>query len=452
MPKTCFTVLSTLALLASVGLCLTGKFLFISDIHFDPLVDCERYNQTTYCRDPALNLGVPEEVQQHYRRLAGYPAADTNVQISAPLSAGSSLGRYGCDATYELMDAAYANAASVLPNPDFILYGGDVAAHDMNASMVRLTWDVMRSVIVRHFGTNVPVYVTIGNNDLGTHYHANCASEDLNQLSSMLVNWRWLSADQRGTFAQMGVYSQVVPGTKLRIISLNTNIISRKPVYVTPQEPSDCGQLAWFERELNAAGAAGENVLIVGHIPAGTDSFNGRALWNETYLSIFQHTVESFVKKYPESVVYTTFGHVHKTEFRLMGREDSPYGAMANIGAISPVYSNNPMYRIMTYSTSAPHKIVDFEDHFMDFRASVKGGKPLWYKDYEFSKAYEAAAGVNTEAIAKLIGNAKRSSVKLSELMGRSTSHYYEQEQSIICIMTTNNKEEYEKCLNAWLA
>lgn len=440
-----------LSMLVGTGLCLSGKFIYISDIHFDPLMDSVAYNQTTYCRDPALNLGVPEEVQQHYRRLAGYRSTDTSVSISAPLSAGGLYGRYGCDSPYDLMDAAYANAAEVVPNPDFILYGGDVAAHDMNASMVQLSWDVMYSVIVKYFGTGVPVYITIGNNDLDTHYHANCDAEDLSTLSSKLSNWRWLDPDQQGTFAHMGTYSQTVPDTNLRVISINTNSVARRPVYIDPQDPNDCGQLVWLEKELAKAGSAGENVILLGHIPAGTDSFNGNPLWNETYLAEFQRVVERYAKEFPDMLVYTTFGHVHKTEFRLMGNASDPYNGIGIIGAVSPVYSNNPMYRVMTYSTEAPHTISDFEDHFMDLRASVREGKPLWYKDYEFSKAYEIEGGFSTKAVATLIENAKRSSIKLSELMVRSTSHFNSEEKSIVCIMTTNNKSEYDACVASWL-
>lgn len=447
-------------LFAGVGLCLSGKFLYISDIHFDPIADCERYNQTTYCRDPALGLGVPEEVQQYYRRLAGYAASDANVAISAPLSAGSSFGRYGCDSPYELLDSAYADAAKELPAPDFILYGGDVAAHSLNATMVRRAWETMHNVIVRHFGPKVPVYVTIGNNDLGTHYLADCSSKDLSVLTELLISWGWLGADQRQTFMQAGAYSTLVPGTRLRIISLNTNVYTRRPVHIEPKhEPADCGQLAWLDAELTRAGNSGESVLLLGHIPAGTDSFNGMPMWNETFLATFQKIMERHMQAHPAMIVHTTFAHVHKSEFRLMGNAAvNPYGSFGIVGAVSPVYSNNPTYRIVSYSADAAaasasgyyHDITDFEDHFLDLRASSRTGKATWLKDYTFTKAY-GVDGVNTKAMAKVVDDVRKSSIKLSELLDRSSSHYNENEKNIICIMTTNNKSEYDACVKTWL-
>lgn len=457
------SILSIFSLLLGVGYTLSGKFIYVSDIHYDPILDCDKYNQTTYCRDPAFNLGVPEEVQQYYRRLAGFSSTDSSIVISAPLSAGNHFGRYGCDSTYDLMDAAFRNAAKEVPNPDFILYGGDVAAHELNETMVNLSWETMHAVILRYFGSSVPVYVTIGNNDLPVHYHANCASPELSSLSSLLASWNWLDSNQQGTFAQMGAYSQLVPGTKLRIISLNTNSLYRRPSYSpASQGPSDCGQLDWLYKELASAGESGENVILLGHVPAGTDSFNGVPLWNETYLSVFQKYVEMYMEKYPDMIVYTTFGHVHKSEFRIMGKFDddvnndvnsdvTPYNGISVIGAISPVYSNNPTYRIMTYNKdSTPHVMKDYEDHFMDLRASVRENKEFWYKDYEFTKAYEMD-GVGPKNIVELVKSAKKSSVRLSDIMARSTSHYYSQEQSIVCIMTTNNKKEYDECVNAYL-
>ncbi|KAL0241475.1 hypothetical protein GEMRC1_006710 [Eukaryota sp. GEM-RC1] len=80
-------------------------FLYISDLHYDP----------------------------HYLELSmGGNAGDwCRKALPLPESARAVFGRPGCDPPYKLMTSAFDAAKRVAPHPSFIVFGGDMAAHDL---------------------------------------------------------------------------------------------------------------------------------------------------------------------------------------------------------------------------------------------------------------------------------------------------------------------------------
>ena len=84
-----------------------------------------------------------------------------------------------------------------------------------------------------------------------------------------------------------------------------------------------------------------------GHIPPGIETFGYTALWYSNYLKTYRAIVTDHVK----TIAAQLFAHVHADEFRLLpgggGGGGGGGGPIITTGAISPVYNNNPSFKLV---------------------------------------------------------------------------------------------------------
>ena len=88
---------------------------------------------------------------------------------------------------------------------------------------------------------------------------------------------RWVGAPAASQTKIAGTYSVMYAESKLRIISLNTNMyyIQNYWLYEKTMERDPSEQLEWLVGELDAAERAGERVYLMGHMPLGLpDAFH----------------------------------------------------------------------------------------------------------------------------------------------------------------------------------
>ena len=131
-----------------------GRFLALSDIHFDPMADPALVDR--------LNAAPPEA-------WAGIFAT----------SADKSLGRYGRDTDWPLFVSALAAMKKAAPRPDFVVMAGDFLAHGFRAAFDRAAKNhsdaayrafVLRTMrfvalqLERSF-PKTPILPVLGNND-----------------------------------------------------------------------------------------------------------------------------------------------------------------------------------------------------------------------------------------------------------------------------------------------
>lgn len=64
-----------------------------------------------------------------------------------------------------------------------------------------------------------------------------------------------------------GRYTQLHPGTTLRIIALNTLVLDATNSYIWKNMTDQLGQLRWLRETLDYAEMHKESVLILGHYP-----------------------------------------------------------------------------------------------------------------------------------------------------------------------------------------
>jgi len=137
----------------------------------------------------------------------------------------------------------------------------------------------------------------------------------------------------------------------LILLTINTIIYSTRHTPVPPPNQSlpvdPFGQLAWLRERLEHAAAEGRPVWIVGHIPPGIETYGYTELWHSIYLKAYLDMVQA--PGLSRAVACQLFGHVHADEFRLLPGAQDGAGPILLAGAISPVFRNNPAFRMVEY-------------------------------------------------------------------------------------------------------
>lgn len=380
----------------------TGRFLVLSDFHFDPFDGLTR---------------------DQFERLAAATPADW-----PKLLAGQPAAAHGRDAPFSLFHSSLDDAAKRCPEPDFILCPGDFLAHSWQDKYDRLalrtrsqdpaayraftatTMRVMAERIQQAFpkASFLPV---LGNED--SYCGDYMIAPDSPFLSMLAEVWGPLlqiaDAEREAfaaTFARGGYYNVRLPQTKKhRLVVLNS-------VFFAPRYENACGdatatpaldELAWFEETLAAAEMNGDAVWLLMHIPPGIDNFstsraNGtaRPFWQPELLAKFLRLSERFQSTLQIGIA----GHSHMDDFRLILRGTQPPFLTKIVPSISPIFRNNPGYQMFDYDR-ASGAIENYTTCFLPLGEFASDVAPAWQAEYDFRKTYRLA-GLNATTIVSL--------------------------------------------------
>lgn len=388
----------------------TGRFLLISDIHFDPFAD------------PAL-----------FPRLAASPAEDWDELLA---SRPSGFSPRGSDTNHALLRTSLDDARRRLLRPDFVLYPGDFLAHGWQAKYDRLaprshlddpaayrdftarTIQYLADEFRRRF-PEVPILPTLGNED---SYCGDYMVEPDGRFLSMFAEvWAPLLgpgadlASFRETFGRGGSYTVRLPGLRgVRLVVLNS-------VFFSVSYCDACGpgtrtpaldELDWLDRTLTRVREEGETAWLLLHIPPGINSYNSVeevqkggppvTFWQPELTARFLQLVERH-----RTVLKMAFaGHTHMDDFRVVRLADVPTLLLKIAPAISPIFGNNPGYQVYRYDREAG-VIADYETYYLTNLeagpnpAAVPAGS--WALEYGFREGY-GAAGFDAVAVSALAG------------------------------------------------
>ncbi len=375
--------------------------LVFSDVHFQPFINPFLPNSTT------LN---PATMAANVALAALLDAADVS-QWPAIFqgSANNTASAAGADTNYALLTLALASIKQNLGTSTAILYTGDFLGHAIDqiypafsvnktpaqaAAFVNKTLTFVLQQIRAAVGT-VPVYFALGNCDSYTGYGPDPSflASNAQQLYTLALNGAGNQQDMISTITNGGYYSVEPAGVKLMIIALNT--IALSPLVVAnPSMIND--QFTWFDAKLAAAKAAGKKVWLLMHAPTGADEGTTGGVSNDTgqiaaatmmWVDSNQTTFMGIIEKYPGVIAMTLAGHTHMDEFRLM----SPGNTLEITAGISPVFGNNPAYKIFTLDSLslAP---TDYSAVCFNLPA-----KPSQFTNfYTFSQAYDLDGPLST--------------------------------------------------------
>lgn len=224
-----------------------------------------------------------------------YDTADSPGHNSSP--AGPN-GDHHCDAPVSLEQSMYAAIKQVAPNAAFSIFTGDIVDHAVwNTSQAQNTLDISNAYN-RMAVLDTPVYGVVGNHEVSptNAFQPTAAGTSSKWLYSLLSSdWSaWIGPSSVTSESAFGGYSVQYGNTKLRIISINTNMYYAQNywLYEEPMEKDPSGQLAWLVNELQAAETAGERAYIIGHMPMGSsDAFHDGSNYFDQIVNRYSNTI-----------------------------------------------------------------------------------------------------------------------------------------------------------------
>lgn len=389
----------------------SGEVVHLSDVHFNPFAD------------PAL---VPALIA----------AGEAQWPAIFDRSTETGVGSYGGDGetSFRLLRAALRDASLRQPRPDFVLFTGDIVAHNFAARYRKVRPEATPGELEAFIAKTVayvshaladafpqaPVYFALGNNDsyCGDYWLAPGGAFLRNTaplFGHTLLRDTLGAAELAADYAAGGYYSATPPMVKgARIVALDTVLFSAK--YRLPEKesfPGHCGptlgysaqqrQLRWLEAQLGEAETRLEKVWLLLHIPPGIDVYSTlvggttadgalkkvTSFWKPEYQKPFLELLAA----HRSSIRAVFAGHTHMEDFRLVGDQaGGGQGPFVRISpAVSPQFGNNPGYSILRYDP-ADFSLRNYRSFYLDLDAPRVSETTPWREDYAFDATYGGLA------------------------------------------------------------
>lgn len=371
------------------------NIVHLSDIHLDPVFGYP-------CGHPYSKAQIPWPVDD-------FPALLARLRELQGTTNGT-YGQFGCDAAPALFAALVDQLKTLNQQSPFdaIVVSGDEAAHHLESDQIIVAIQAVAQQLQTipslrgpsppssnqacASTTQIPTYYALGNNDVAPDYFFTCGDPWYQEIQRKAWN-NSIPVDQLSSWQQSGSYVVHDPfctGDKQsRLIILNTVLYSssRDPNF---SQIDPCDQFSWLQNQISSPS---NNVnFFLGHIPPGIDTFSGSLFYTDQYND---KMIEIFEQAQQASQSMGFFGHRHTDEFRTFfgkkGPDDpaqvtSPGIAMQ--ASISPIFGNNPSFRIYQFDTQT-NLIVNYQQFVFDLNVSNTLNQPTWYLEYDFDKSYQ---------------------------------------------------------------
>lgn len=370
-----------------------GRVLLFSDLHFDPF------------QDPAL---FPALTQAGADEWASIFQGSSRTRVSG----------YGEESNYPLFRSLLDKAARTLPQPDSIIFPGDILCHQFNSKFQKISKsgsqaelrafiDKTASFFSRQVSQSfpgAPAYFSLGNNDSYCgDYMIEPGGAFLRNSAQTFGTYLLGPSRDRGSFEQTyphGGYYSLIPnqGASGLLISLNT-------IFFSYNYSDACGsgqsrdpglvQLDWLEGELKKARADSRRIWLLLHVPPGVNVYSSisrysraggglsttRMMWQDRYLDRFLEITQTYGDMF--SAMFA--GHTHMDDFRLL---EGGRNFVHICPSVSPIFGNNPGFQTLSYNRSTL-AVTDYQAFFMDVsRAGANKPVPDWQPEYTYSQAY----------------------------------------------------------------
>lgn len=391
-------LLRAMALVLFISLCQVSyadntktdaEFISIADIHFDPFAGCV-VNKHQAC--PLIQKLKSTPYQQwenvfeknHETHIAGRDE-DTN---------------------YPLLKTTLQQLKQIKlqKNPIFVLVIGDIFPHDFRESYKKYAHDNSSQsfqlfarkhmqFIVYELGKIFPdtdLYYAVGNNDTYSQDYKVVPNglflKDAMMIWSTSIKNKNNIADLRSTFSKAGYYEVTLPqDDQHKIIILNTVLFTDR-IHSKAQSSAALEQLNWLHDRLVDAAQHHQKVMLVFHIPYGidvlatvTNSFTIQEFWQ----SEFNEKFEAVIKPYADIITDILPAHIHVDTLQMFISKDLANIPVIYTPAISPIFGNNPGFKLMTLDLSR-FRI----SHTVTYYYSINADIPNWQLEYSMNQAY----------------------------------------------------------------
>lgn len=390
----------------------SGTGLFLSDIHFNPLMDKTIVDS-----------------------LAQAPASQWDSIFAT--STQIACATYQEDTNFALLQSALAAMRQRVPNPDIIFISGDLLVHYFqqffNAAatdhsqaayeaFVNTTEQYLAMKLLQTF-PNAQILPTLGDWDSTSGTTSTYAGPDF--LAAFASSWEAAvnrhggAPDFQTTFSTGGYYTTAFPvDPRGRLIGLYTQPWAAECTSGCAPDAGSLGpvELQWLTQQLADARSHGQRVWLLGHIPPGIDANStaqNRAkgascseaivpFWADAYSS----QLYALFAEYRDVLAFGIFAHEHYDDLRL-ARDSSGkvlFG-MKLPPSITPLH-NNPAFIEFRYNP-AEGVISDTTTWYLTNLSSAPTAETaVWGQEYSFDATYGQTAfdsqGV-TGAVAQIL-------------------------------------------------
>lgn len=379
----CFSAGCTLG---SSGFHITSSesFVAITDIHFSPFYDPEIFDA-----------------------LVQAEAEDWASIFSS--SSIKTIPSWGHETNYPLLVKTLDSASLAVDSDPFLIFLGDILAHNFREQFFGLfgseneealrtfVFKTVRFIMLqfRNRFDSAPVLFVLGNNDsYAGDYNLVAGGRFLDDTAELFYDLLLKEvadpADFFTTYEKGGYYSALPRGEKVMFICLNTVLFSTH----RPLEEDAWEQLEWLEQTLARAEDEGRIVWLLSHIPPGPDVYDTVStymdeaghisevglMWNREYLERFLE----ITSRYQKIIKISFGGHTHMEEYRMAYSNGvEPDLLMIVNPAVTPIFGNNPAYRIFTIDAD-DWELLDYRTEAIALQDHAQEYETL----YVFSQAY----------------------------------------------------------------
>lgn len=427
------------------------RFVAISDIHFTPFASCE---EQTPCETIELLRQAPAEDWDAILALKDKSAIQSKDETN-----------------YLLLSSMLRDVyqKSVVQKPTFVLVSGDFLAHGYRGlyqhfstdkteagyqEFVNKTMTFLMLQFKSHLGKQ-NVFVAIGNNDTyQDHYVINFDDsffKNMGEIWSNAITDDNIKSVVANEMATAGYYASTLPQQpNLRLIVLNSVLFSAQAQGNSVDVVAN-NQLAWLHQQLEFAKAFNQKALIVMHIPDGVDAFSTasstpfsiKTFWQQEYSERF----EADLVNYSDNIVGVLAAHDHGDWMRVLHGGNNQLVAMSGVPSVSPVFGNNPAYKIYSIATDEL-TLSDFVTYTFPLNASSADG---WIKEYDFDQTYQPKckycavidAMTKLQATGDAINNYKK-----FYTTGMTTDTQYKFMPFYWCAVNHLDSNGYQQCLD----
>lgn len=342
---------------------LTGKFLHLTDIHYDPYYTV---NSSSNCLSGKIGLGCCRK---------------NNLYLK-PHKNASKWGDYNCDTPYLFINKTFEWIKLNLEPLDFIIYTGDsIDHHDFTQSIENNIKSIndINNLFKYHF-PNTKVYSTIGNHDTypidQTPYYSNKLF-----LNNFAISWSyWLGNTSNTTIINGGYYNNDF-NTNLTILSFNSLYYDSKNLFEFSSKEGNT-QMVWLKNKLQSIKDNNGIVWIINHICPYHNEANKD--YSEKFIDI--------VSEYKEIIKYQFYGHTHSDLFTLFKKNDSIVG-FGSIPSSIMLDQHEASFRIYDYNRNT-FDILNYHQYSSNLEKIIEKNTIIYNKTYSFNEEYDLK-GVN---------------------------------------------------------